>query len=141
MDVFVKIGADTSGLEDGLNKTKSMASNIGSALAGATAAVGTAVVAAGSALVKGTADVASYGDNIDKMSQKMGLTAEAYQEWDAVMQHSGTSMESMKASMKTLANAVESGNDAFEKIGLTQEQLATMSQQDIFEATMQDCRM
>jgi hypothetical protein len=57
--------------------------------------------------------VASYGDNIDKMSQKMGMSASAYQEWDAVMQHSGTSMETMKSSMKTLANAAETGNDAF----------------------------
>ena len=136
MDVFVKIGADTSGLEEGIDKTKSLAGGIAKGFATATAAVGAATVAAGTALVKGTADVAAYGDNIDKMSQKMGLSAEAYQEWDAVMQHSGTSMESMKASMKTLANAVESGNDAFEKIGLTQEQLATMSQQDIFEATI-----
>ena len=136
MDVFVKIGADTSGLEEGINKTKNLAGGIAKGFATATAAVGAATVAAGSALVKGTADVAAYGDNIDKMSQKMGLSAEAYQEWDAVMQHSGTSMETMKASMKTLANAVETGNEAFEKIGLSQEQLATMSQEDIFEATI-----
>ena len=46
-------------------------------------------------------NVAAYGDNIDKMSQKMGMSAEAYQEWDAVMQHSGTSMEAMKSSISS----------------------------------------
>ena len=102
----------------------------------ATAAAGAAIGAIGAKFVSATSDVASYGDNIDKMSQKMGLTAEAYQEWDAVMQHSGTSMETMKASMKTLANAAETGNKAFEELGITQEQIATMSQQDLFEATI-----
>ena len=95
-----------------------------------------AAVAAGGALVKGASDIAAYGDNIDKMSQKMGLTAEAYQEWDAVLQHSGTSIEAMQTGMKTLATAAETGNKAFEKLGITQEQLANMSQQDIFETTI-----
>lgn len=102
----------------------------------ATVAAGAAIGAMGAKFVSATADVASYGDNIDKMSQKMGLSAEAYQEWDAVMQHSGTSMEAMKASMKTLANAAETNNEAFEQLGITQKELETMSQQDLFEATI-----
>ena len=125
-------GAGTSG-------GKSFASGFGSAMKGfgvATAAAGAAVGAVGAKFVSATTDIAEYGDNIDKMSQKMGLTASAYQEWDAVMQHSGTSMETMKASMKTLANAAETGNAAFEKIGITQKDLETMSQQDLFEATI-----
>ena len=105
-------------------------------MAGAVAAGGAALAGLGASFVSASGDVASYGDNIDKMSQKMGLTAEAYQEWDAVMQHSGTSMESMKASMKTLANAAEGGNKAFQTLGITQEQIANMSQQELFEATI-----
>ena len=108
----------------------------GKVMAGAVVAGGTALAGLGASFVSASGDIASYGDNIDKMSQKMGLTAEAYQEWDAVMQHSGTSMETMKSSMKTLANAAESGNKAFEQIGLTQEEIANMSQQDLFEATI-----
>ena len=88
-------------------------------VAGIGAAVGGAIKSA----VEGIGSLAEYGDNIDKLSQKMGLSAEAYQEWDAVMQHSGTSMESMKSSMKTLANAAEGGNKAFEAIGLTLEEV------------------
>ena len=34
--------------------------------------------------------VASNADEIDKMSQKLGMSAQAYQEWDYVMQISGT---------------------------------------------------
>ena len=102
----------------------------------AVTAVTGATVAMGTAVVKSASATAAYGDNIDKMSQKMGMTAEAYQEWDAVMQHSGTSMETMKASMKTLANAAESGNAAFATLGITEEELATLNQQELFERTI-----
>lgn len=108
----------------------------GKAIAGAVAAGGAAVTAMGASFVAATSSVASYGDNIDKMSQKMGLSAQSYQEWDAVMQHSGTSMESMKSSMKTLANAAETGNKAFEELGITEEQIANMNQEQLFEATI-----
>lgn len=109
--------------------------------AGAIAAAGFAAIAAAMvAVVKGLGDMitetAEYGDNVDKMSQKMGITAEAYQEWDFIMQHCGTSMDSLKSSMKTLATAAETGNDAFAKIGLSQEQIANMSQEDLFSATI-----
>lgn len=146
MDVFelvAKLSLDQNEYQSGLADAEKSASGFGSGLktamgvgAVAVGAVTTAVAGVTTAFGKGVAGLAEYGDNIDKMSQKMGISAEKYQEWDAVMQHSGTSMETMKASMKTLANAVESGNDAFQRLGLSQEQLATMSQEDIFEATI-----
>lgn len=110
--------------------------------AGAIAAAGFAAIATAMvAVVKGLSDLivdtAEYGDQVDKMSQKMGISAEAYQEWDFVMQHCGTSMESLKSSMKTLATAAETGNAAFEKIGLTQQEIASMSQEDLFAATIE----
>ena len=118
---------------------KTWSASFGGAAKGAVTAV-TAVTAAtaamGAAVVKSASETASYGDNIDKMSQKMGMSAEAYQEWDAVMQHSGTSMETMKASMKTLANAAENGNAAFETLGITEQELATLNQQELFERTI-----
>lgn len=79
---------------------------------------------------------AEYGDNIDKMSQKMGLSAESYQEWDFIMQHCGTSIENLKAPMKTLATAAETGSAAFDKLGISQQQIATMSQEELFNATI-----
>lgn len=150
MDVFdlqAKITLDSSEYESGLEKASGSASTFGSKLKGglataakvgatAVAAVGAVGTAATAAFVKGASSVAVYGDNIDKMSQKMGLSASAYQEWDAVMQHSGTSMETMKASMKTLANAAETGSEAFEKLGISQQEIASMSQEELFEATI-----
>ena len=52
------------------------------------------------------------------------------------MQHCGTSIDSMQSSMKTLATAAETGNDAFEVLGLTQEQIAGMDQEQLFSATI-----
>lgn len=131
------------GIDQAQGSVNSFASKLGSTL-GSAAKVGAAAFATvtgaavdmAGAFVSTVGSVAEYGDNIDKMSQKMGLSAEAYQEWDAVMQHSGTSMETMKAGMKTLANAVENGNEAFQRIGLTQEQIASMSQEELFGATI-----
>ena len=109
----------------------------GLALAGAaTAVVTAATVKSAEAFVSAASDVAEYGDNIDKMSQKMGISAEAYQEWDFVMQHCGTSMETLKASMKTLASAAETGSEAFEQLGISQEEIANMSQEELFDKTI-----
>ena len=149
---YVKIEPTAQGISGSISKVldgeatsagKSAGSKMSGALGGALktgmaaiAGLGTAALGAGTALTSAASGVASYGDNIDKMSQKMNMTAEAYQEWDAVMQHSGTSMESMKASMKTLANAAETNNKAFKEIGITEKDLQTLNQQELFEKTI-----
>ena len=91
-----------------------------------------AIVEAGDAFLDAATSAAEYGDNVDKMSQKMGISAEAYQEWEAVMQHSGTSMEVLKASMKTMATQAQKNNEAFQALGITEEEVATLSQEDLF---------
>lgn len=126
-------GKETSNFGDKLKNGLATAAKVGAAAIGALTTAATDVTGA---VIKGAGEVAAYGDNIDKMSQKMGLSAEAYQEWDAIMQHSGTSMESLKSGMKTLANAVENGNDAFERLGISQEQIASMNQEELFSATI-----
>lgn len=123
-------GAKLSG---GFSGGIASAAKIGVTAIGAVAAAGTAATGA---LVSGVGSIAEYGDNIDKMAQKMGISIESYQEWDAVMQHSGTSMATMKASMKTLANAAESGSEAFAQLGISQEEIASMSQEQLFERTI-----
>lgn len=136
-------GKDAGGsIADGLSGALTgVAGFAGAALAGVTAAVGTltgAIVESGEALLDATVAAAEYGDNVDKMSQKMGMSAEAYQEWDAVMQHSGTSMETLKASMKTLSNAAENQNEAFAALGITEEELANLSQEDLFGRVIEE---
>lgn len=126
-------GVVSGGLTAALGAGGVAIAGVATALAGVTGGA----AEAGKALVDGVSDLALYGDNIDKMSQKMGISAKGYQEWEAVMQHSGTSMETMKASMKTLANAVENGNESFERIGISLEDLEKMSNEDIFGAVIE----
>lgn len=142
-EIFAKIGLDTSEYDKDIDKSREKASGLASSLkkgfgiaAKSVGVLTTATGALGAGFVKASGNVAAYGDNIDKMSQKMGMSAEAYQEWDAVMQHSGTSMETLKASMKTLANAAQTGSDAFDKLGISQEEIANMSQEELFSATI-----
>jgi len=148
LDLKATLALDTSQYDNGLNSAETKAKGFGGKLkkglgtaakvgAATIAAVGTAAVGAGVAITKATGAVAEHGDNIDKMSQKMGMSAKAYQEWDAVLQHSGTSIEAMKPSMKTLANAAQSGAEEFQKLGISQEEVANLSQEDLFAKTIE----
>lgn len=109
---------------------------LGKGLAGAAVGLAASATAMTVGFVNATGQVAELGDHIDKMSQKMGISAEAYQEWDAILQHSGTSIDSMQRGMMTLSKAAESGSDAFTALGISQEQIASMSQEELFSATI-----
>ena len=146
-NLFAKITLDTSEYEKGIEDSEEKAEGFGKKLktglgtaakAGGIAigAIATGTAALGTAMVKGAGEVASYGDNIDKMSQKMGISAQAYQEWDAIMQHSGTTIDGMQRGMITLSKAAETGSDAFAKLGLSQEDVASMNQEELFAATI-----
>lgn len=142
-DLFVKLGIDDQGFDDGIDsiqgKISSLKGGIEKGLSAATStvtAVAKAVKEVGSAIVESTTQLAMYGDEIDKSSQKLGFSIEAYQEWDAVLQHSGTSIDSLKAGMRTLTNAADSGNEAFQKLGMTQEQVSQMSREELFSNTI-----
>lgn len=146
-DLVAKLTLDSSDYEKQLQgageKTKSFASSgfetfKGYAAVGvkSLAAVGAAAAGAGTALFSAVGSVASAGDNIDKMSQKLGMSATAYQEWDAIMRHSGTTIDVMQSSMKTLASAAETSKDAFDELGLSQEKIASLSQEKLFAETI-----
>ncbi len=100
-------------------------------------AVGTA------AMVKLTSEAAEATDRIDKMSTKIGISREAFQEWDFIASQSGTSMEAIQTGMKKLtvsvsdlASGTGAGAEAFEKLGITMEDLHGKSQEEIFETTI-----
>lgn len=126
--------AASAGLSAGSGFAGGMSKAIGAAKIGvsALAVTGAAVTAATGAIVSGAGSVAEYGDNIDKMSQKMGISAQAYQEWDAIMQHSGTTIDALKPSMKTLAQQAQKGAEEFQALGISEQEVATLSQEDLF---------
>lgn len=128
---------DASGLGESLKN--GLATGAKAAAAGV-AAVTAAAAAVAVKLADTANEAADYGDNVDKMSQKLGLSAEAYQEWDFIMQHSGSDVDKMSASMKKLADAVQQptkeSTAAFEKLGISIEDAAKMSQEDLFATTI-----
>lgn len=128
-DTQVKIGIDDADFKKGIELAGTMVKDF--------AVQGTQALASFTkSLVSGVSELASFGDHIDKQSQKMNLSAKAYQEWDAIMQHSGTTIDSMQASMKTLANAAESDSEAFEMLGMSLEDVKQMSSEELFSKTI-----
>ena len=69
---------------------------------------------------------AEAGDRVDKMSQKIGLSRQKYQEWDYILSQSGSDIDKMQVGMKTLSQqmvaSVKKGSDAeamFKKLGVS----------------------
>lgn len=145
--LFGSILIDSTEADKSLSKTDSGAKKVqetlGKAVTGAAkfaAGAAAAMSAAGAAVFKFADSVASVGDNIDKQSQKLGISAKAYQEWDAILGHCGASIDSMKGGMKTLTKAIADGSDdqvaAFQAIGLSLDQVRSMSTEEVFSAVI-----
>lgn len=71
-------------------------------------AIGGAAVAAGTAITAFATKAASTGDRIDKMSQKIGISRQAFQELDFICSQSGTSVDTLQMGIKTLTNQMQS---------------------------------
>lgn len=66
------------------------------------------------------------GDRVDKMSQKIGMSRQAFQEWDYIMSQNGGSVESLQMGYKTLTNQMANVNKGskestaiFKKLGVS----------------------
>ena len=104
----------------------------------ALAAAAKAVSDFSSATVAAIKETAAYGDTIDKTSQKIGISAEAYQEWDAVLQHSGADIGTLVASMRVLSQEAEKGGDAFKELGISEQEIAKLSQEELFSRVIEE---
>lgn len=145
------LGKETKETGNEMEKTEKQSGKLGETLkdglaagakvaAAGIAALTAAAAAAVAGLVNAAGAAAEYGDNIDKMSQKLGMSSDAYQEWDFIMQHAGSDVDKMTTSMKKLADAVQEptkeSTAAFEKLGISIEDAAKMSQEDLFATTI-----
>lgn len=102
-----------------MDKTsKSLGSRIASNLSGAFKTLSVAIAGATTAASAWIISAARAGDRVDKLSQKMNLSRKEFQEWDYITKQSGTSMEALSMSMKTLAVQAEADGKAFEKLGI-----------------------
>lgn len=107
------------------------------AMQGATVVIGATIGAIGALTTK----TIEFGDKIDKMSQKIGMSRKAYQEWDYVMSQNGGSVDSLQMGYKTLATQmgkVQTGSKEsvaiFQKLGVTVKDSSGQlrSQEEVF---------
>ena len=136
--VIFEYDGDTSGIDkankEAEGKLGKFAKGAGKALVG----IGTAAVGAGAAIMGLAGNVAEQTDRVDKLSQKIGLSRKAFQEWDFIMSQSGSSGEVLQMGMKTLSTQFEAAQDGsedtrrmFEKLGISMKD--NLSQDELFE--------
>jgi uncharacterized phage infection (PIP) family protein YhgE len=139
--------ASSPSVSDAGNKAGSkFASGLGKGMAvagAATAALTATAIKSADAFMDAAGEVADYGDNIDKMSQKLGLSYEGFQKWDYVLGQSGTDINSMQTGLKTLTNKLDDAKNGsadaqemFAQLGISLDDINTMSREDLFGATI-----
>lgn len=149
LNLVARLTLDSSDYDEGLDKAKEGAGEFSEqweeakdkfATGGKKLATGIGLLGGlGTAAFKSADALSQNLDNIDKSSQKIGFSAKAYQEWDFVLQHSGSSIDEMTMGIKTLTNKYDSlmsGNkeaaETFGKLGLSMEDVKGLSQEDLF---------
>ena len=113
---------------------------VGKVGAGVAAGVGLAaggIAIASKKILDFAGDVSKTGDEIDKMSQKIGISTDAYQEWGYVFERSGADISNLQTGMKTLsgvitdaANGSSSAAEKLSAVGISIEEINSLSQED-----------
>ena len=136
MEIFKLFGSiliKSDEAEKSIQKTESKAVKLASALGNGVKtaakwgyAIAAGAGAAGAALLGVANKSAEAADEVDKMSQKIGLSKEGFQEWRYAMGQSGMDISVMQNGMKTLTNLMDSAKngsssakDAFSALGLS----------------------
>lgn len=139
--VSSKLQGKFARLQTSMSKFSNIAKNTTKILSGV-AVAGGAVVGTTVAYANKIADV---GDRVDKMSQKIGMSRKAFQEWDYIMSQNGGNVESLQMGFKTLttqiANVQKGSKDstkAFAQLGVSikDNNGQLRSQDDIFNDTV-----
>lgn len=90
------------------------------------AAIGTAAIAGGAALVGLANKAVESTDRIDKLSNKIGISKQGFQEWDYVLGQNGMDVEKLQVGVKTLVTQMDAAaggskkaTAAFGKLGVS----------------------
>ena len=116
-----------------------IAKEVGKVAAAAIGAVVTTAAAVGKEMWNLANQVSEAGDEIEKNSQKVGLSYESYQRWDYAMKIAGTEMSACTTGLKTLTNTFDDASNGsagavtkFERLGLSMKDLQGLSREDLF---------
>ena len=93
-------------LQVGFNKMRPALRNVWSGVKKVTVGI-LALVGASGVLTRGIAKVTEFADHIDKMSQKIGMSAQEYQKWNYIMSINGGNIDSLSMGFKTLTTQIE----------------------------------
>ena len=147
MDRFKgSLAAVTSTAVDGESKWSKLGGTlkaVGATLAATSAAVATAAMATGKAVFDMAMETTKAGDEVDKMSQRLGLSREGYQKWNYVMSQSGIDINATRTGMKNLTNLLDDATkgsktaaDMFSRLGYSLSDVQGKSQEEIFEMSI-----
>lgn len=138
-----EIDTTTEKAEKSGSKIGKAFSAIGNTMLKVGTAVGTGAAAIGTAAYGLASKTASHADEIDKVSQKLGLSRESYQEWDYVLSQAGVEVTNMTTGFKTFTNKMDDAKNGsasalkmFEKLGISLDDLNSMSREDAFNAVI-----
>ena len=131
---FNKLKKVFSGLGDAAKKAGKVLAEVGKTVLKASGvamgALGTGVGVATKKLYDMAGAAASVGDQVDKSSQRLGLSNKAYQEWAYVLSQNGSDIESMKTGLNKLNKTVDQARggakgavEQFQAIGLSMDDL------------------
>lgn len=149
-------------LKDSLKKAASELKSFGSGLASVgekakkfsdkglkglkTAAVagGAALAGLATAAISAANNVAAAGDQIDKESQKLNMSREAYQEWSYVLSQNGADIAQLGSGMEALVDKMKAAGEGSEEItgmfgelGISMDALKTATPEEAFEMVVQ----
>jgi len=106
------------GLEEASKDTEKTGSKLRTTLGTVSKVAGATVTAIAGAATSAVGSITSFAsssatamDTIDKQSQKMGISAEGYQEWAHALDLSGASVDSLQTSMRTLSSVMTQADD------------------------------
>lgn len=120
------VGDFATEADNASSQTESAFGGMSATAAAKFALVETAIQDCISAIKDMISSAASYGDTIDKQSQKMQMSTQAYQEWSYVLQRNGTDINSLKKGINTItqdlgsmAAGVDVDTSAYDALGVS----------------------
>jgi hypothetical protein len=137
----IEIGAKLTQLQAGLRSANGLIRNFSKSVGGALSSVGGMIGMSlgGAGIAAFVKSVVSAGDQIADGAKRIGVTAEAYQKLSRAAELTGTSIETVESSFKTMNDTIDAAgqgsaqaNTALGRIGLTFAQLKNMGAEERF---------
>lgn len=140
-EIFIENDSANKAIDATVNKAETASTKTGTSFGTVAKNVGVGAVAVASAAAAAVGAVWELGsktaetaDSIDEGSQKLGVSAQGYQEWAYVLDQNGLSIDSFGANMKGLVKTLTDGSakssGALDTLGLSLDSLKGMSQED-----------